>query len=182
MRLRERDRPAALLGGEHRPAAVHLGFGHIVGLQVCITVKPRYTRFTVVFGRSVFWSNSGPNHRCSVGVDIKAILTPPFTFCIDNHEWNTQGGVRMTLTSRASAPPGRPPGAAPSRRSWPGPRVWTHCRFRNRSTDYVRESGIKRMSVSTKRQLRPSPVWTATIASESTAMGPAAAASSPSED
>jgi hypothetical protein len=38
-------------------------------------------------------------------------------------------------------------GAAP-----PAPRVRSHCRFRNRGTDYVREYGMKWMSFSTKRQ------------------------------
>jgi hypothetical protein len=32
------------------------------------------------------------------------------------------------------------------------PRVRSHCRFRNRSTEYVRESGVEWMSGSTKRQ------------------------------
>ena len=34
----------------------------------------------------------------------------------------------------------------------PAPRVRSHCRFRNRGTDYVRESGMKWMNASTKRQ------------------------------
>jgi hypothetical protein len=32
------------------------------------------------------------------------------------------------------------------------PRVWSHCRFRNSEADSVRESSMKWMSVSTKRQ------------------------------
>ena len=38
-----------------------------------------------------------------LGVDVKVIITPPCIFCMENHAWNTQGGVRMTLTSRATA-------------------------------------------------------------------------------
>ena len=37
------------------------------------------------------------------------------------------------------------------------PRVRSHCRFRNRGTEYVSELGKKRMSGSTKRVMRPSP-------------------------
>jgi hypothetical protein len=36
-------------------------------------------------------------------------------------------------------------------------RVRSHCRFRNNGTDYVRESGMKWMSVSTKATMRPIP-------------------------
>ena len=35
-------------------------------------------------------------------VDVEVVLTPPCIFCIENHEWNIQGAVRMTLISRAS--------------------------------------------------------------------------------
>ena len=42
------------------------------------------------------------------------------------------------------------PGSRRRRRS--SPRVRPHCRFRNRGTDYISESGIKWMGGSTKRQ------------------------------
>ena len=52
------------------------------------------------------WREPWVRLRLRVGVDVKVILTPPFIFCIDNPELNIQGGVRMTLTSRATCVPG----------------------------------------------------------------------------
>ena len=52
------------------------------------------------------WREPRVRLRMRVGVVVKVILTPPFIFCIDNPELNIQGGVRMTLTSRATCVPG----------------------------------------------------------------------------
>jgi hypothetical protein len=41
----------------------------------------------------------GPSRGCQSHSDH---LMPPCIFCTENHEWATQGGVRMTLTSRAT--------------------------------------------------------------------------------
>ena len=40
----------------------------------------------------------------NLGIDVNVItcVTPPCIFCTENHEWNIQGGVRMTLASRAN--------------------------------------------------------------------------------
>ena len=32
-------------------------------------------------------------------MDVKVSMMQPCMCCIENHEWNTQGGVRVTLTS-----------------------------------------------------------------------------------
>ena len=41
--------------------------------------------------------------RKRLGVDVKVILTQLCIFFMGNHEWNIQGGVRMTLTSTATS-------------------------------------------------------------------------------
>ena len=44
-----------------------------------------------------------PCWTCMRRGDVRAILTPPCVCCMENHEWNIQGGVRMTLlTTRAN--------------------------------------------------------------------------------
>ena len=47
-------------------------------------------------------------------------------------------GVMLTVSARSPR--------------WCPPKVRSHCRFRNRGTKYVSESGMKRMSGGTKRQ------------------------------
>jgi hypothetical protein len=55
------------------------------------------------------------------------------------------------------------PGAPSTEQTWHAPRAWgrrrvrSHCRFRNRSTEYVSEYGMKWMGGSTKRQCDRAP-------------------------
>jgi hypothetical protein len=37
-----------------------------------------------------------------IGVDVQVILAPPCMFCMENHQYNMQAGIRMTLTPMAS--------------------------------------------------------------------------------
>jgi hypothetical protein len=73
---------------------------------------------------------------------------------------------REALTRRAAAPArpvasprgtGSRPRSRAGRPSWPPPRVRSHCRFRNRVTEHVSESGIKWMWGLTKRQCDRAP-------------------------
>ena len=36
-----------------------------------------------------------------LGPDVNVILTRPCMFCVEHHSWNTQGGVRMSVTPTA---------------------------------------------------------------------------------
>jgi hypothetical protein len=59
---------------------------------------------------------------------------------------------RWALNGRLAHGYARPHQLAKLREAARAPRARSHCRFRNRGTDYVSEPGMKRTSSSTKRQ------------------------------
>jgi hypothetical protein len=102
-------------------------------LPVCSTAQPLCTSFTIIFSsfftkvtigfipsverRSANGSTPGAyrvDRRPERGVvdrrqrrlgAVNVTLTPPCISCMENREWNIQGGVRLAVTSRASAAP-----------------------------------------------------------------------------
>ena len=66
--------------------------------------------------------------------------------------------AKATVVEPGTAASGSEPGTTRQSTRLLLPRVRSHCRFRNRGTEYVSESGMKLMSGRTKRQcMRPGP-------------------------